>query len=381
MNFIIFVALAATTPGSAATDAVAFPRIDALPMIHHGTERFDGPAPVAAAADTGRLLVGWPDHFDVFDLTTGARAWGLPIAATRIACDDGLCVVADETDVRGIDLNSHTVRWQQRLAAPLGTTPTLRSGWVLLASATGRVRAVQAADGREVWTYDAGSAIVGQPAINGTRVAISTAARTVVLLDLITGRPLWAVRVDSAPAAPCLGGGAVIFGTADGRLITLDDRDGRLRFEYRLGATLTGAPTLDEAHIYAVGLDGVLRAFDRGNGAQRWYKNLETRAAIGPVVDGNLVVVVLRSGVVDVRLSDGRVAGHFASPGPVTTLRLPVPPIVAGAGRELAVLTVSSDVSTTDAWSLTRITGGARLATATWPSALPGLPLTLTPPR
>jgi outer membrane protein assembly factor BamB len=384
LNIVIFCVLLSASPGSGAAGATPAPRIDALPMVNQWTRSVDGPPPAAAAADSTRVVAGWADHFEVFALATGDRDWGLPIPATRVACDGAFCVVANDTDIRGIDLDRHAVRWQQRLSAPLSATPAMRGGWVVLTTATGRVRALQAVDGREVWQFDAGGAVIGAPSINGTRVALSTARHAVTLIDIATGHGLWSKIIDSQPGAPCLGGGVVVIGTDDGRLVTLDDDSGRLRFEYRMGASLTGAPTLDERHVYTVGLDGVLRAFDRGNGAQRWYKNLDTRVANAPTVDGDLVLVPLRNGVVDVRLNDGRVAGRFPGPADDARLRIAVPPIVTGTGATLTVITAWSDVNDTTQWSLTRLAGGARLSTSAWPSppaAIPGLALTLTPPR
>ena len=168
-------------------------------------------------------------------------------------------------------------------------------------------------------------------------------------------------------------------GTDNGRLVILDDRDGRFRFEARTGANVTGAPALDEELIYTAGQDGVLRAFDRGNGAQRWYANLATRASDGPFVDGDLVFVPLRTGAIDVHLNSGKPAVQLAAPGP--DVRVPLPPLVAGHGATLSIVTVSYELADSVKWSMTRYAAAAPIAPTATPALIPGLALTLTPPK
>ncbi len=374
ISIILSAALGAAAP---ADRPVA--RIDALPLAKTWSRTMDGAAPIAAAAAATHLLAGWADHFDMFLLETGEKDWSLPIPATRAACEAAFCVIADDTSVRGIDLARRAVSWQRALSAPPGSALVLRQGWVILASKTGVVRALQAADGLEVWTFDSGKALSGAPSINGNQIAIATTASSVTLLDLSNGKPLWSVTLDVQPGALRLGGGRVAVGAENGRLFILDSRTGRVRFETRTGGNVTGAPTLDDENFYAVGQDGVVRAFDRGSGAQRWYGNLATRASDGPSVDGDLVFVPLRTGAVDVRLNNGKAVVVLPAPGAATS-RLPMPPIVTGGGSTLSILTISYDLGDAGKWTLVRHSSGARLAPTARPARIPGLALKLTEP-
>jgi outer membrane protein assembly factor BamB len=374
INIIMSAALAAAGPADNSTAR----RIDALPLTKTWAQTMDGPAPLAAAAAPAYFVAGWADHLEVFLLESGAKAWSLPIPSAHVACDELFCVVAVDTAVRGIDLARRAVRWQQTLERPLSATPTLRSGWVLLAAANGVVSALQATDGKKVWSFDAGAALSGPASINGNQVAIATVSARVSLLNLMNGQPVWSVTLERQPGAPRLGGGSVMVGIEGGHLVILDDADGRARFQTRTGGNVTGAPALDEKHIYEVGQDGVLRAFDRGNGSQRWYGNLATRASDGPLVDGDLVLVPLRTGAVDVRLNDGKAAAQLPAP---TTDRLRMAPIIAGGGSSLSVLTVSYNLADTSKWTLIRYAAAAPLALTARPAKIPGFALTLTPPQ
>lgn len=369
---------------SAALGAAAPPdrppaRIDALPLAKTWSKTIEGTAPAAASAASTHLLAGWADHFDMFLLETGEKDWGLPIPATRAACEASFCVVADDATVRGVDLASRTVKWQRALEAAPGISPVLRQGWVILATKAGAVRALQAVDGREVWTFDGGKPLTAAPSINGNQLILADSAGTLTLLDLANGKPLWTVELGVELGVPRLGGGRVAVGTGNGRLLILDELTGRVRFETRTGGNVTGAPTLDDENFYAVGLDGVVRAFDRSNGAQRWYGNLATRASAGPYVDGDLIFVPLRTGAVDVRLNNGKPIVQLAAPGSATS-RLPVAPILTGAGAGLSIVTISYDLNDVGKWTLVRHSPAAPIALSAMPSPIPGLALKLTEP-
>lgn len=374
-NIIVSAVLAAAAPADPAVS-----RIEALPLAKSWTKTVEGPAPVAGAASATRFLAGWADRLDVFRIDTGEKEWSLPIPALRATCEAEFCVVADDRNVRGIDLTRRAVSWQRPIDGPLGHAPTLRSGWVILAGQTGAVRALQAIDGRDVWSFSAGAPLTGPASINGNQLVIAAASANVTLLDLSTGHPVWTVTLDHAPGAPRLAGERVFVGTEGGRMIVLDALDGRNRFETRTGSNLTGAPALDDKLIYSAGQDGVLRAFDRGNGAQRWYGNLPTRASDGPRVDGDLVFVPLRNGAIDVRLNSGKPVIAIPAPGNNTT-RFPMAMIAAGQGATLSLLTVSYDVTDLTKWSLLRYASGGPIATSALPARLPGLALPLTAPR
>lgn len=365
----------------AARHADVPPAPPALPFAPAWSHAVPGESPLVAAATASLVVAGFADHIAMFSLATGELDSTLPLPASQLACTDALCALAGDGMLRVVEMASRRVLWQKPFAGDPRVPPVLRGGWLLATGADGIVVAVAERTGAEVWRTPAGGRVTGPPSIDGNFVAIATDAPAIELRALETGQLLWVARLDRRPGAPRLGGGRVLVGVEGGRLLVLDDRTGATEFETRTVANLTGAPTLDADHIYAVGQDGVLRAFDRRNGAQRWYQNLATRAFSGPAVDAGAVIVPLRDGSIDVRLTTGALAARLAPPATTPTTAVVVPPVLGGAGARLTVVRLSRDEADPTTWTLSAERGGARLALAPLPAELPGTPVTLGPPR
>lgn len=389
---ILALATALVVVGVTTTVTVAAPaRVvpTALPFAPAWTHEYQGTPPVAAAlSDGGWLVAGFTDHLEFISLATGVLSGSLPLPATRLECDRAVCVVADDTTIRAIDIATRTVRWQKPFAGALAFPPALRSGWIFLTGKDGRVTALRDNDGTDVWKFSARAPLTGPASIDGDRIAIATADAAVTLLDLRTGRALWTTPIETGmPGTPRLGGGDVYVGTEDRDLVILNAANGRVTALQRTGAKIVGAPALDEHLIYTVGQDGVIRAFERGNGALKWYNDLPTRpASIGPVTSPGLVTVALRDGSFQVMLGDGdgkKPAALIAPPGPVDNPpTLPVAPMAAGTGPALRLATISVAVGDTSKWSATVTAAAAGLPVSTQlPALIPGLALQLTAPR
>jgi outer membrane protein assembly factor BamB len=369
----------AASPAARRADVPAAPA--ALPFAPAWSYAVPGEAPLVASATTSLIVAGFADHIAMFSLATGELDGTLPLPARQLACTDTLCALAGDGMLRVVEMASRRVLWQRPLAVDTRVPPVLRGGWLLAAGPDGDIIALAERTGAEVWRTAPGHPLTGPPSIDGNFVAIATEAPAVELRALDTGRPVWIARLDRRPGVPRLGGGRVLVGVEGGRLLVLNDRTGAAEFETRTVANVTGAPTLDADHIYAVGQDGVLRAFDRRNGAQRWYENLATRAFSGPAIDAGAVIVPLRDGSVDVRLTTGVLAAKLAPPATTPTAVVITPPVLGGSASALTVVRFSRDEADPTTWTLSAARGGARLAPSPLPAVLPGLPVTLGSPR
>lgn len=360
----------------------------ALPFAFLWTREYPGTPPITAAvSDGGWLVAGFADHLEMVSLATGEPVGTLPLPAPRLDCDAVICVVADDDFVRAVELTKRTVRWQKAAPGPLAFAPTLRSGWVFLTTKDGHIAALRDTDGVEVWRFDAKSPLTGPVSIDGDRMAIATADATLTMLDLRTGRAIRRTEIFSGtPGSPRLGGGVVYLGTENRDLLFIDATSGKpTGAPQRPGATVVGAPALDEHLIYTIGQDGVLNAFERGNGALKWHAELPTRPAlVGPIVTDHLVIVGLRTGAFQIFLADGdgkKPAASIAAPGTADNpFRLQVPPMVAGSGRATRLVTVSVDVGDSSKWSAAVTAAAAKLPISDLPATIPGLALKLTDP-
>lgn len=130
--------------------------------------------------------------------------------------------------------------WRTSLRTGIKATPLLIGDRLYLGGLDGKFRALDARDGRVLWTFDAGAEI------------LTTAA--------------------AAPA------GRLVFGTGGGDLLVLDVQ-GREVGRHHAGAPIDGAPVVDAAAVaYAATNQGDLLAFDTQNAKLLWQKKVAAQA-------------------------------------------------------------------------------------------------------
>ena len=141
--------------------------------------------------------------------------------------------------------------------------------------------AVEAATGRELWTF--------KPEDSPTSAAVGGGAvyfgadSALFALDSRTGRVKWKFKADSRALAPSLADDAVLFRDRKGELYAVEVATGRRRWK---GKRLPKAATplaVGGGAVYFGGADDSLYAVDAATGAERWrFKTKEPCA--GPVL-------------------------------------------------------------------------------------------------
>jgi len=134
---------------------------------------------------------------------------------------------------------------------------------VYAAGRDGKVRALDAATGKQRWQTDTDLELSAGPGVGSGMVAVGTGDGDVVLLDAATGKQRWKVRIPGEILAPPLPtGDHVIVRSVDGRLRSLAASNGKEEWLVedlvpRLSLRGTATPV-------AVGGDTVICGFDTG---------------------------------------------------------------------------------------------------------------------
>lgn len=206
------------------------------------------------------------------------------------------------------------IQWQKSVGkySPIGFAPLLQNGVVYSAAVNGQVAAIDAASGKELWRTtikDELSAGVGGG--NGG-VLVGTRKGEVVYLDS-AGKQKWRSQVSSdILVAPQAAGDVVVARTVDGRMVGLNQSDGKRRWlQQRTNPPLVlrnlGPVTVENALIYAGMPGGRLMATNAGDGSLAWETlvsqprgatELERIAdvASAPLLDGERVCAVSYQG-------------------------------------------------------------------------------------
>jgi outer membrane protein assembly factor BamB len=119
-----------------------------------------------------------------------------------------------------------------------------------------------------------------------------------------TVSPVWDARVGAVNASPALTTALVVAATAEGRLLFLDRRGGRLVHELKLASAIESSPSLDDDLLHVGTDDGELVGVSLGQGEERWRIKLGQLVRSSPLVTGGRVLV----GVVETKTTGALVS-------------------------------------------------------------------------
>jgi len=248
-----------------------------------------GAAAGPVTTDEAAIVVG-KDSVTALSLATGAEMWTAPRsegATGSPAVAGGLVVFAvgtgDDAAIVAVTAEDGQEAWRTSVPAAVlaGLTAVAvageAEGTVYAASRDGVVAALDLATGEERWTYEAGTAVEGTPAVAEDLVIVvaqSTTARTATVhaVDADTGRKAWTrAGLTASASAVAVAGGQAFVGTGDGRVRALDAATGDLRWETRVRYSFSpeSVPAVTD-DLYVGDLFGHLYRLDPSDGAERW---------------------------------------------------------------------------------------------------------------
>ena len=147
----------------------------------------------------GRLFVGSLEgYLYARNATTGAPLWsfnaGSPIRHSAAALN-GLVVFSTYAGITyALDVTTGTGRWQVN-TGPSVTAPLAdeAAGRVYIASATGKLTALNSANGSQIWQFDAGAPILTSPALSwdGQFVFLGNEALEAIAVNATSGALQW----------------------------------------------------------------------------------------------------------------------------------------------------------------------------------------------
>ncbi len=232
------------------------------------------------------------DRMAAYDLLTGIQQW-MVTARPEMApvAGEGFVFMREADRLLALHSSDGTVAWQLPIADKLAVHPVWDNGWLIIALATGEVRALRATDGQLIWTRDLKSPAHAAPALAADRVYVPTNDHRIVALRVESGEPIWE-RLLGGPANDILALDDRLFaGSEDNFFYCVMTADGRVDWRWRTGADVIGKPVADDRLVYFVSLDNVLRAMNMVSGGQQWMRPLPIRPAWGAVRAGSTIVV------------------------------------------------------------------------------------------
>ncbi|WP_229843182.1 outer membrane protein assembly factor BamB [Halomonas urumqiensis] len=233
-----------------------------------------------------------------------------PIAPSR----DGDNLFAADANGRlyAMDADDGEVQWETELEVPISSGLTAVAGDIYLGTRNGEVLAVDQRDGSIRWRARVPSEVLAAPQPNQQLLVIQSVDGSVTALDRNTGQERW-VYGTNRPSLTLRGTGTptvidpVTFaGFSNGRLVTLDNRNGQPVWERRVAVSqgrsdierlvdLAGQPVLTpDGRLFVTSFNGRLAAFEATRGEPLWAK--EHSSYLTPLLVGDLLFTVTEAG-------------------------------------------------------------------------------------
>lgn len=276
------------------------------------------------ALDTGEVVA--------VALTDGAVRWKAPLE-TRVgmAAGDDLLYVASGEAVHALSAADGNVVWRQPIGGVFSGPLTWDTGWLIASVESGDIVAINAKTGEIIWRASLGSPVRRPPLIDGPRVYLATDDARIVSLDIKTGQKIWERKLRGVAAAMLTVGNRMYVGGLDNLFYCISTKDGEVQWFQRTGADILGAPVADDKKVYVVSLDGLLRAYHRGHGAQIWKRAFLGWPSSGPILTGDEIILPgVPPELHAYSPKDGKPQATFAAPNlqPGTHQVLAAPPTI-----------------------------------------------------
>ena len=230
---------------------------------------------------------------------------------------DRLFVADNKGQVRCLNAQSGRIVWEAKTGLRIASGPSLglsnesSGGLLLFGTHDAEVLALRMSDGAVAWRSTVSSEVLAPPRATEYGVAVRTIDDKVFMLDVATGKRLWA-HAENVPiltlrgtSSPLLAGEKIVVGFANGTLVAYNVRDGALVWEARVGVPqgrseleqmidVDADPVLVDGVIYAVSFQGRLVAVDQDSGRVLWSREMSAYADF--VIDQDKIYITDQAG-------------------------------------------------------------------------------------
>jgi outer membrane protein assembly factor BamB len=182
--------------------------------------------------------------------------------------------------------------WSKKFGKAVTSSPLMIGPRVIFGCRDGKMRALNAESGNEVWTHEAADGIGASPAVAGKKIIGADYTGEVFALDAETGNRLWSSKLPGrVVSSPCVLGDRVLVGCFDNFAYCLSLLDGQVLWNADAEGKVWGSAAAINETFFLPSYDGNLYALSAGTGEIKWTYNIGGEVRCSPaVIEGNVIV-------------------------------------------------------------------------------------------
>jgi len=184
--------------------------------------------------------------------------------------------------------------WSRGMGRLIEFPAVVYNGFAYIGNSGATIHAISMRSGQFAWVHATPGtpSMASSPGVEGNRVVYHTMSGRVYVLDRANGRPVWSWNAGSAiESSPVVVNGIDYFGAANGEMYALDLRTHRLRWSKNLGAKITSSAAIAGGRLFIGDYAGRLWALSPSTGATRWVGHVNGKIYGTPAVDHGRVFV------------------------------------------------------------------------------------------
>jgi len=211
-------------------------------------------------------------------------------ASGALAADGHFVIGSRAAEIVGLDADTGRLDWATKVSGGIDGQARFdrRTGLVLVGADDGAFHALDPASGTVAWTHRGKGSVDQPPALDEDTVYVGSAADRLVALETKTGKVKWQYDRETPDgftlhgySAPRLVDKHVLMGFADGFLASLDAATGEVTWAKSLASVseqfvdVDTTPMVAGDAVFAASYSGGFYALDRRDGTTRWRLPIE----------------------------------------------------------------------------------------------------------
>jgi eukaryotic-like serine/threonine-protein kinase len=312
-----------------------------VPQGRHGAVLYWSPVTVAETSSGEKLgFVGFADPqtnqyaLYAFDAQTGQEKWSFPAQDLILPApeygDGTIYFGSSDGRVYAVDVETQRLKpgWPFEAKEAIWAAPLFADGRLFVAAMDHHLYCLDAHSAEVLWSFQASGAMAAEPALDSTRGILYVGAfdGQVYALSADSGQPLEGFAFEAKHwiwSQILVTPDRLYVTSLDGRLYALDPDTGAVIPPYPYDSSEVGdqsdllraAPALAGENVLIATESGRLISVKEGRRQWYWPSGVPEAAALtAPVVEGNLVYVILMNGRISSLQADTGVQGWSFSP-------------------------------------------------------------------